>query len=37
MFKEKQTPIEEGLECFFENKFAACISTLTPMVEGFGQ
>lgn len=34
MFKEKQTPIEEGLECFFENKFAACISTLTPMVEG---
>jgi hypothetical protein len=34
VFKTKKTPIEEGLSCFYEKKYAAAISTLTPMIEG---
>jgi hypothetical protein len=34
IFEAKKTPIEEGLNCFYEKKYAAAISTLTPMIEG---
>ncbi len=33
-FIERIKPIQEGLECFYNNRFAASISTLTPMLEG---
>src|SRR5690606_13033575 len=33
-FSERSKPISEGLDCFYEEKYAAAISSLTPMVEG---
>ncbi|MGC4034439.1 MAG: hypothetical protein QM764_00665 [Chitinophagaceae bacterium] len=33
-FQKKKQQITEGLECFLEGSFAACISTLTPLIEG---
>lgn len=33
-FAEKKSILEEGLDCFFNKQYSACISTLTPMVEG---
>jgi hypothetical protein len=33
-FKSKKTIIESGLKCFYDKNYPACISTLTPMIEG---
>ncbi len=34
VFLNKKNPIQEGLECFYEGKYSASISTLIPMIEG---
>jgi len=33
-FSEKENILKEGLGCFYNKQYSACISTLTPMVEG---
>ena len=34
VFAKKKSILAEGLDCFFNKQYSACISTLTPMVEG---